>query len=204
MARPLVLKFAGNELPLQLEKVSRDDLYGYVEIETVDDQGRPCKAAKLGGDGKSVIQTGGTAIACLSPAGDWLERKTLTPVDNENKPITPVPSTFGAPVVLEATATVEEFLDHNITSVYQISSEVDFGDLTAQLRAGTIYRFPFSFRGGIEADVAFLMCAADGTPFLMIGQPTKFDFVGFDAPAFDEDSEVGAEEEEDALDFSMM
>jgi hypothetical protein len=204
MARPLVLQFGGKELPLQLEKVARDDLYGYVEIETLDDKGRPCRAAKLASDGRSIIQSGGTAIGCISSDGEWLDKKTLTPCDHENRPIVPVPSTFGAPVELKETATIDEFLSHNIASAYQISCEADLGDLTDALKAGTIFRFPFSFRGGLVADVAFLMLAADGTPFLMIGQPAKFEFVGFDQPiALDEDQEAGDEEEE-SLDFSMM
>jgi hypothetical protein len=205
MPRPLVLQFAGKELPLQLEKVARDDLYGYVEIETVDDKGRPCKTAKLASDGRSIIQSGGTAFASLSPVGEWLDRKSLTPCDQDNKPITPVPSAFAAPVPLEETATVDEFLAHNIGSAYQISSDADLGDLHEQLKAGKIFRFPFSFRGGIEADVGFLLLAADGSPFLLIGEPANFEFVGFDQPAgIEEESEVGGDEEDDSLDFGMM
>jgi len=205
MGKPLVLQYGGMDVPVQIEKVSRDDLYGYVDVETFDDQGRACKTAKLAGDGRSIIQTGGTAFACLSPAGEWCDRKALTPVDAENKPITPVPSTFNAPVPLEQTATADELFSHNIASVYRIHSEADLGSLADDLKAGKIFRFPFSFRGGLEADVAFLLCAADGTPFLLIGHPTKFDFVGFEQPmAVEDEFDGGAEEEDESLDFSMI
>lgn len=204
MGKPLVLQYGGKDVPVQIEKVSRDDLYGFIDIETFDDRGQACKAAKLGSDGRSIIQTGGTAIACLSATGEWCERKSLTPVDADNKPIIPVPSTFSAPVALEQVASVDEIFSHNIASVYRINSETDYSDLAAELQAGKIFRFPFSFRGGLEADVAFLMCSADGTPFLLIGHPAKFEFVGFEQPMAAEDEFDGAEEEDESLDFSMI
>jgi hypothetical protein len=204
MARPLVLQFGGKDLPFQIEKVARDDLYGYVEIETVDDKGRPCRAAKLASDGRSIILSGGTAVGCISSTGDWLERKSLTPVDADNQPITPVTSSFSAPVALEETVTIDEFLSHNIVSVYQITCETDFGDLTKELQAGKIFRFPFSFRGGLEADAAFLLQSADGTPFLMIGHATKFEFVGFEQPTGIDNPFDEGEPEDESLDFSMM
>ncbi len=127
------------------------------------------------------------------------------PCDHDNKPITPVPSSFSAPVPLEQTATIDEFLGHNIATAYQISSEGDLGDLHAALKAGKIFHFPFSFRGGVEADVAFLLLSAEGAPFLLIGQPANFDFVGFDQPDdIDEESEDGGDDEDDSLDFGMM
>ena len=208
MAKPLVLQFGGRELPFQIEKVSRDDLYGYVEVETLDEHDRPCRAAKLASDGRSIIQSGGTAIGTLSAAGEWLDKKTLTPVDVENKPITPVASTFNAPVPIDGQlATIDELLSHNVGSVYQITCEADIADLLAKLKAGKIFKFPFSFRGGLEADTAFLLQSADGTPFLLIGQPAKFEFVGFEQASAIEDpfaEEDGAGAEEESLDFSMM
>jgi hypothetical protein len=204
MAKPLILQFGGKELPVQLDRVTRDDLYGFVEIETLDEQGRPCKSAKLASDGKSIIQSGGTAIACLSPNGEWLERKSLTPVGPDDKPITPVPSTFAAPVPLDQTASIDELLSHNITSVYRLSAEADIGELVQSLQGGQIFRFPFSFRGGLMADVAFLLLSADGTPFLLIGHPAKFEFIGFEQPAAIDDEADGADEDEESLDFSMM
>src|SRR6185295_18921094 len=63
MAKPLVLSFGGMEIPCPLCKVERSDLYGFVEIETLDEQGRKCSLATLADDGKRVITSGGTAFA---------------------------------------------------------------------------------------------------------------------------------------------
>jgi hypothetical protein len=204
MAKPLVLAFGGAEFPFALNKVERSDLYGFVEIETLDEKGRKCTLATLADDGKSIISSGGTALVTLSPDGNWVEKKTLIPTDNQGQRIVPVASSFAAPVVLEKTATIEEYLSHDIRSVYQISCEADFGGLLAELKKGTIYQFPYSFRGGLEADTGFLLLAADGTPFLAIGSPTKLEFVGFEqTAAITGDEDTGAEDEE-AMDFGMM
>jgi hypothetical protein len=156
--------------------------------------------ATLADDGKSVIASGGTALVTLSPDGNWLDKKACVPTDNQGNRITPVPSSYAAPVPLEKTATVDEYLSHDIRAVYQISSEADLGPLMTELKKGTIFHFPYSFRGGLEADAGFLLLAADGTPFIAIGCPTQLQFVGLEEVAAVSDDES----EEDEIDFSMM
>jgi hypothetical protein len=204
MAKPLVLAFGGTQFPVALSKVERSDLYGFVEIETLDAQGRKCVLATLADDGKSVIPSGGTALITLSADGNWIEKSTLVPTDNQGARITPVASSYAAPVPLEKTATIEDYLSHNIRSVYQVGGETDLGPLLDELKKGTIYQFPYSFRGGLEPDAAFLLLSADGTAFIAIGSPTRLEFVGFEQTAAitgDEDSDG---EQEDSMDFGMM
>jgi hypothetical protein len=203
MAKPLIFSFGGAEIPFNLNKVERSDLYGFVAIETVDEQGRKCTLATLADDGRSVITSGGTALVTLSPEGNWVEKKTLIPTDHQGTRMTPVASSYAAPVPLEKTATIEEYLSHDIRSVYQISSEAEFGPLMEELKKGTIYQFPYSFRGGLEPDAGFLLLAADGTPFLAIGSPTKLQFVGFEQSAAVAGEEETAAEDE-SMDFGMM
>ena len=125
MAKPLILNFGGADLPLALFKVERSDLYGYVEIETLDEQGRKCAIATLANDGKCVMAVGGSALASLSPDGQWMERKALIATDQNGQRIAPVPSSYAAPVPLTQTASIDEYLEHNIRAVYQISSDAD-------------------------------------------------------------------------------
>jgi len=205
MAKPLVFMFGGVEIPLALSKVERADLYGFAEIETLDELGRKCQLATLADDGKSVIPAGGTAFASLSPEGHWLEKKTLVPTDNQGKRIEPVASSYAAPVPLENKVTIEAYLSHNIRAVYQVTDELagpDFGPLIDELKRGTIFQFPYSFRGGVEADAGFLLLSAEGTPFFAVGSPTKLEFVGYEQTAGV--TEDQADGEEDAVDFGMM
>lgn len=203
MAKPLVVTLGGTEFPLHLSKVERSDLYGYIEIETLDDQGRKCSLATLTDDGKTLIGASGSAFATLSPDGQWLDRKSLRPVDSQGQQVTPVGSSYSAPVALARTATIDEYLSHNIRSVYQISADVDLGPLLLELKKGSIFQFPYSFRGGLEPDAGFLLLAADGTPFIAIGSPTRLEMVGLPQAAglAEEDADT---EDDDTIDFSMM
>ena len=45
MAKPLVLSFGGAQISCALCKVERSDLYGFVEIETLDEKGQKCTLA---------------------------------------------------------------------------------------------------------------------------------------------------------------
>ena len=202
MAKPLVVQLDGRDLPLDVSRVERSDLYGYVETEALDAKGRKCVSATLADDGQTIVASGGSAFAKLTPDGQWLEKTQIKPVDVEGKAIEPIPSSYAAPVPLGKTATIDEYLAHNIRSVYQFRSETDLGPLLARLKEGVIFTFPYSFRGGLEPDTGFLLMAADGTPFLAVGNKTKLDFVGFDQPATVE--EESAEGEGEDLDFGMM
>jgi hypothetical protein len=202
MAKPLVLSFGGSEFPLALSKVERSDLYGFVEIETFDEQDRMCTLCTLADDGRSIIPSGGSAFVTLTPEGNWIEKKTLLPSDHEGNRITPVPSSYAAPVPLTTTASIDDYLNHDIRAIYQVSCESDIAPLLDELRKGTIFQFPYSFRGGLEPDAGFLLLASDGTPFIAIGSATKLQFVSFEETAGIAATDEVADEEE--VDFGMM
>ncbi len=205
MAKPLTVVFEGETINLGLSKVDRDKLYGYSDLEVVDDAGKPCELATLISDGHSIVGKGGTALAYLTEDGHWRKKAELKAFDPDNKPITPVKSTFDNPVTLDTTATTDEYLSHNIHAIYQLTPDEVSEPLQESLAAGTIYTFPFSFRGGLEANAGFLLQGSDGNPFLCVGGRTDLEFLGLDevAPAVaDADEPLG--EDDDAIDFSMM
>jgi hypothetical protein len=202
MARPLTFVHGGRELPLPIEKLDRGKLYGTVEIEALDDRGRRCELATLASDGKTLLGRGGQAVGFLSPEGRWLERAGLRAVDLQDQEIQPVGSSFTAPIALERTATESELLAHNIKSVYLVDPGDGLGPLEEELRGGTIYTFPFSFRGGLVADVGFLLAGQDGAIFLAVGQPTHLHFLGLEQLPGYEDEEAASED--DDLSFDML
>ena len=205
MAKPLVLVFEDVELPFFPEKVDRARIYGRVDVQALDEEGRRCELATLADDGRTLIGRGGTAFALLSPEGEWLDKKALKPVDPAGQPLTPALSSFNAPIRLVQTVTIDAYFSHNVRSVYLMQSEADLTKLRGALAAGTIYSFPFSFRGGIEPDVGFLLSAQDGNVFLAVGQPTKLHFVGLEqAAALTEEEALTEAEDDESLDFGMM
>jgi hypothetical protein len=204
MPKPLVVQLAGVDIPLDLEKVERTDLYGSIEIETLDAQGRPCVAGTLADDGRTLLGPSSTAFGMLSPEGKWVEKKSLIPTDVQGRAIESVPSSYAAPVPLGTHVSVDEYLSHSIRAVYRLASQADMEPLLAELRKGIILGFPYSFRGGLEADAAFLLLAADGTPFMAIGTPSSMDFVGLDHAGALTEEEAEGEGEDAGLDFGMM
>ena len=205
MAKPLTVVLHGETVNLDLSKVDRDKLYGYSETEVVDDAGKPCELATLISDGHTIIGKGGTALAYLTEDGQWRKKADLKAVDPDSKPITPVKSTFDTPVMLDATATLDEYLSHNIHAIYHLTPDEADTPLADELKKGTIYTFPFSYRGGLEASVGFLLQGSDGNPFLCVGSRTDVEFLGLDevAPAVPDAEETLADADE-AIDFSMM
>src|SRR5258707_14625916 len=120
MAKPLTVDFLGESIHFTLvEKVERSKLYGYVETEVVDATGKRCELATLTGDGHSLVGKGGTALAYLSPHGLWRRKSELKPVDIHGHVITPVKPTFAAPVTLEQTVSIDDYLSHNIDLIYR-------------------------------------------------------------------------------------
>lgn len=205
MARSLSFHFRGAELAAEMQKVDRSKLYGTVDVETLDDQGRPCTLATLASDGRTLIGKGGTALGVLSFDGRWLERGELKPVDLQGQPIEPVPSSFSAPIELDQTATIEEYLSHHVRSAYQLDLGEPGAELLAAMKEGTIFTFKYSYRGGLEYDTAFLLCNPEGVPFLLVGTPGDFQFIGLaeETGLTDEEEEEEAGGDDD-LDFSMM
>jgi hypothetical protein len=204
MAKPLTLTYHGETVNFDLDKVDRTKLYGRVETQTLDDAGRPCELGTLIGDGHSIVGKGGSAIAVLSPDGHWRRKADLTAVDVAGNPIIPVKSSFNAPIDLEKTATVDEYLNHAIGSVYQLRADETNAGLAAELAAGTIFTFPFSYRGGLEPHTGFLLRAADGTDFIAIGTPTTLEYVGLATPAAAVADPDEPAADDDDLDFNLV
>ena len=206
MARALTFQFSGTEFPVEMQKVDRSKLYGTVDVEPLDDQGRRCTLATLASDGRTLIGKGGTALAVLSLDGKWTEKSALTPVDVQGEKIEPVPSSFAAPVAVEATATIDEYLSYHVRSAYQLELPEEAGGLLEALKTGTIYTFPYSYRGGLEYDTAFLLCNPENVPFMLVGTPAVVEFVGLAQEGGLAEAEEESEDDEgdDDLDFSMM
>ena len=200
----LVFDFEGVQDTCGMNKIDRSKLYGFVDSEVLDEEGRPCELATLAGDGKTLIPMGGTAFAYLSPDGYWRNKGDLKPVDVDGNPIEPVASSFKAPIALDTKVSVEEYLSHNIRITYVLTAEDGLGELEKALDDGGIYAFDFSYRGGLTADRAFLLKGDDGTVWMAVGAPTKIRFIGLQQAAVAGTEEEAVIEEDGDLDFGMM
>lgn len=203
MARPLVLSLDGQEFPVRITKVDREKLYGAIEIEAFDENGNEAFLRVLASDGKTLIDKGGTALAVLSEDGDWIDRRSLIALNQDGDQIEPVPSSFNITNLLSP-ATVEEYLSVIVKSVYVIDSvdEAELDYLKSHLSGGDIFKFKFSFRGGLEFDSAFLLSNKEGI-FMVTGTDARLQFLKLSQERIldsIEEQEISADE----LDFDLL
>lgn len=205
MAKPLVFKLNGAEVSFDMQKVDRAKLYGYKEVEMLDEHGDKCEMATLAEDGHTIIGRGGTGLGYLSADGLWCDKSVLQPVDLSGVPIQPVSSSFAAPIELGDPVSADEYLQHSIRGVYIMETESLSSNLMESLKSGAIYKFPYSYRGGLEADIAFLLCNDAGEVFMAVGSGTAIEFIGLQqvAAIVAEDTEED-ESDSDDMDFSMI
>ena len=209
MPRSLRFVYGDAECPFAMVKVDRGKLYGSRSLETLDADGHRCNLATLASDGRTLIPNGGTAMAHLSPAGEWLEHDTLAAVDGEGHPLAKYPSSFEQPILLEETVDEDHLLEHSIRLTYALEPEGGLcGALASALAEGAIFTFPFSWRGGFDTDPAFLLQSEEGSAWLLIGDPNTIRLVGLEqaaacGPEAEEEPEAEGETGAD-LDFSML
>jgi hypothetical protein len=78
-------------------------------------------------------------------------------------------------------------------------------ELIGSLRRGAIFKFPYSFRGGLIADTGFLLANEKTQIFFLVGGPTAFEFVGLQPIVPLAEDEEGQEGDEDEImDFAML
>jgi len=203
MARALVLSVDGREIPVQIVKINREDLYGSVEIEAFDEKGKPAELLILAPDGKTLIGKGGTALATLDTKGNSISRTELSVVGPKGEELPRVESSFDKPNELRS-AEVDDYLSMIVKSVYSIDAvgEESISHLLDLLSDGRIYRFPFSYRGGVEYDDAFVIGNGKDA-FLVIGKQAVMQFAKLgQAVVLEpiEEEEISA----DDLDFDLL
>ncbi len=195
MAKPLVFQLGESEFSFAMNKIDRSKLYGFKEVVALDESDQKCDLATLAGDGCTLIGRGGTGLGWLDADGSWCDKSQLTPIDKDGSEIQPVPSSFSGSIRLFDTVTVEEYLEHNIRLVYSMDALGEADELISQLNRGTIFRFSYSYRGGLEADTAFLLTNQGGEIMMAVGTPTQVEFIGIAAPAATVD-ESGRQDDE--------
>ena len=203
MAKPIKFTFAGEESVFEMHKVDRSRLYGYKELEVLDEHGNSCVLTTLAKDGQSLIGKGGTGIGYVDADGNWCDKDQLKPVDLQGNTITPVASSFAAPIELTDEVSTERFLDHNIRLIYELDSEGITPGLAERLQAGAMFMFPYSYRGGLEADTGFLMINSTGDIFFLVGDDSNIEFKGLQQAVPVTDYET-SDDDGSLMDFDMI
>jgi hypothetical protein len=205
MAKPIKFEYGGEIADFEMIKVDRSRLYGFKELETLDEHGKKCELTTLADDGKTLIGLGGTGVGYLTIDGNWVDKAELKAVDLEGKEKIPVPSSFAARIRLEQEATLEEYLNHNFRLVYLLKAADVSEQLHQALVHQSIFKFDYSYRGGLEPDVGFLLMNEDNEIFFLVGESTNIEYKGLQkmAAVADEDP-VDTDSDSDLMDFGMI
>ena len=199
MAKELQFKLGGQDYGAAPVKLERKKIYGWTDIVATDKSGEVCDSAYLSPDDAIIIPKGGLQQATVDSNGRWVDKSELTAYSEDGNEVLPVlPSSFDAPIELKQKASIEEFLDNNWESVYQLANP----DLAAAV-GDDIFKFEFSYRGGTNHNDAYLMNTPGGL-FLFAGDKQEFQLVSLAEETTIDDTEEAEPEEIDELDFSMF
>lgn len=197
MAKELKFTIAGTEYGAAPVKLERKKIYGWSDLVATDKSGDVCDAVYLSIDDALLIPSGGYKQGTVDDSGRWVEKSELTACDEDGNPLPQLVSSFDVTIELKDKVSVEQFLDNDWESVYQLMNP----DL-ASVVGNDIYVFDFCYRAGVNHNDGYLMNTPGGL-FLFAGDKQEFPLLSLaELTVIDEVEEV--EEEIDELDFSMF
>jgi len=203
LAKSLTFIYKETESHLEPVKLDRKKLYGWTDKLTLDKNGQECKLVSIDASGSTLIPAGGLGQGILDDQGAWVERSELIAVDENGVPAEMLPSSFDAPIKLDKSVSIEEFLDHYITAIYTMQGEENCPDFVKAMTDGPIYTFDFNYRASYEPSPAFLI-ENGGELFLLVGKKSEFEFIGLEQAGYLDEDDDSSDVEEDPFDFSMM
>lgn len=200
MPRELTFKIKQKEYITTPVKVERKKLYGWTEILALDENGNPCKLVITDQTGTVIIPKGGTAMAILSPEGEWVDRSTLKTINQDGTTAKLIPSSYSTTITLSDKMKEEDFLDYSITDFYQLT---DISDDFIKALGKDIYVFEYTYLDSYETTTAFLM-VTDNILYMLLGYKNKFEMLCLgDCKTIDDDDDEYIFVDDD-LDFSMF
>lgn len=199
MARELTFRLGDAEFTAAPVKLERKKIYGWMTLVATGKGGDTCVSAYLSPDDALIIPSGGIQQATVDDGGKWVDKAEMTAYGEDGTEVLPLlPSSFDAPVELGRKATMEEFLDNDWESVYQLVNP----DLAAAV-GDDIFKFDFSYRGGTNHNDGYLLNTPGGL-FLFAGDRQEFPLLSLADETVIDDAEEPEAESIDELDFSMF
>ncbi|MCP3921719.1 MAG: hypothetical protein GY714_03950 [Desulfobacterales bacterium] len=185
-----------------INKLDRKKVYGWTEVKTYDQDGNECSLAGITKDGRYLLPSGSVALGLFLEDGKYITRKELEAVDEEGKKLEKVPSVFDEAVELREDVSIEDYMDMNVKSIYQLDIEDGADKILEELKSGKIFHMIFNYRADYEGDDAYLILNED-TVFMVVGKKTEFEYLGLETAV----TETAPEEEideSDSFDFGML
>jgi len=199
MPKEAILNFQGNLVKTNLTKVDRNKVYGWSEDVYTDKFGNLCTWATLLNDGVTLVSSGGTALKTFNNFGKEVSKSDLVAVFNDGELANLISSVFDAETTLSNEKTLEDLMNMEVKSVYQLDV-LDNRDLLKKwLVEFKVLYLPFNYRTDYESDDAFLLNQGE-LFFIITGTIKEFQYSSLQAtPELESDAE-----ESDEIDFNMF
>ena len=199
MAKEAVLKFEGNLVKANLTKVDRNKVYGWSEEIYTDKSGNVCTWATLLNDGVTLISSGGTALKTFNNIRNEVSNSDLIAVYGNGELANLISSVFDAETTLSNEKTLEDLMNMEVKSVYQLEVLENMDLLKTWLSEFKVLYLPFNYRTDYESDDAFLLNQGE-LFFIITGTIKEFQYASLQAsPELESDVE-----ESDEIDFNMF
>lgn len=197
MAKELTFTLSGIDYQAAPNKLERKKIYGWSSLVATDKNGEVCTTAYLSPDDAMIVPSGAFKQGIVDSNGKWIEKSALKAFGPDDVPLPQLPSSFDTAIELKEKVGIEQFLDNEWESVYQLNND----NLSTAI-GQDIYLFPFNYRESVNRNNGYLLNTSSGL-FLFAGTPQPFEWVTLaDQTTIDEIEEIV--EEIDELDFSMF
>lgn len=199
MPKEVVLNFQGNLVKTNLTKVDRNKVYGWSEEVYTDKNGHVCTWATLLNDGVTYISSGGTALKTFNNIGKEVNKSELVAVYDNGELANLISSVFDAESTLSNDKTIEDLMNLDVKSVYQLEVLENKDLLKTWLSQFKVLYLPFNYRTDYESDDAFILNQGE-LFFIITGKIKDFTYATLqNTPDLELDSD-----ESDEIDFNMF
>jgi hypothetical protein len=199
MPKEAVLNFQGNLVKTNFTKVDRNKVYGWSEEIYTDKSGNVCNWATLLNDGVTLVSSGGTALKTFNNFGKEVSKSELVAVFNDGELANLISSVFDAESILSNEKTIEDLMNLEVKSVYQLEVLENKDLLKTWLSEFKVLYLPFNYRTDYESDDAFILNQGE-LFFILTGTIKEFQYASLQAtPELESDAE-----ESDEIDFNMF
>ena len=202
MAKNLNFCIGKNKFEASITKVDRDKVYGFVEEQVLDKNGKICNTGNLLDDGQTIIMTGATALKNINDKNIEVDKKSLRTVYMDGKDAVLVPSSYDEEIQLQKVL-MEDLFNLEVSTVYQLNWEDNDAksSMLKELDEGKLFSFVFNYRADYEGADAILL-SAQKEVFILVGRLLSFEFLENKSIAPFIETEVP--EQDDEIDFAML
>lgn len=199
MAKKINFNIKSENFELNIEKLDRKKVYGWIEKVVLDKNDNLCKTVYFSSEENMLIASKGIARDSFNEEGNIIDKSKIVRLNEDDEEVVIKESSFKSSIALESIVSVECMLEHNIEAVYFMGNDEKFVEILKSIDG--FFTFEFNYRDSYEGKPAFIV-ENDNNIFMLIGQKIDFEYISLgNQVILDEENE---EEEDDDMDFGMF